>query len=146
MSLLTILDRNAILIILTSFSLNAPLAKFCFPTWRILCWISSHISKTIYVLYSHGSTYYESDNTVSHHRPVKWGSPLIFEILIRVWLKNLKKKSKNWSANRIKKNKTSFPDVELKKNWILTIFKGFIRYGPSNNVLQVSSLRLPRKW
>ncbi len=35
--------RNTILIILTSFSLNAPRVKFHFPTLCTFCWIASHI-------------------------------------------------------------------------------------------------------
>ncbi len=43
MSLLMIFHRNVILIILTTFSLNASLAKFRFPTLCTFCWIASHI-------------------------------------------------------------------------------------------------------
>ncbi len=41
---LTIFPKNTILIILTSFSLNASLAKFHFLTACTFCWIASHIN------------------------------------------------------------------------------------------------------
>ncbi len=44
-SLLTIFHRNAILIILTSFFLNASLMKFLFPTFCTFCWIASQMLK-----------------------------------------------------------------------------------------------------
>ncbi len=51
MSFLTIFCRNAILIILNSFSSNASFVKFRFLTSRIFCWIALHTLKSFFFLF-----------------------------------------------------------------------------------------------